>query len=113
LQSLRSTAAQQAPVIHAEILKDFSKGTEVSSPAGGFLFCISCVGINIEKFCAMASTVGISVAPGTIFSSAGELQNAMRLSFGMNMSPQVLRAIAQLGSIATRCQRELVFSTPP
>lgn len=113
LQSLRLTAAQQAPVIRAEILKHFPKGTQVSSPAGGFLFWINCLGINIEKFCAMANTAGISVAPGIIFSSAGELQHALRLSFGMNTSTQVLRAIAQLGSIASRCQREFVFSTPP
>jgi DNA-binding transcriptional MocR family regulator len=92
LQSLRSTAAQQAPIIRAEILKHFSKGTKVNSPEGGLLFYINCVGIDIELFCAMANTVGISVAPGIIFSSAGELQHALRLSFGMNTSPQVLSA---------------------
>ena len=78
----------------------FPEGVKVSTPRGGFIIWIEMdKRIDAYHLYQEAMTHHISIAPGTMFSLQDKYQNCMRLSYGMQWTPEIDRALKKLGSI--------------
>jgi DNA-binding transcriptional MocR family regulator len=101
LRSIRRTYARQVAQMGATIGRFFPTGTRVSRPKGGFVLWVAMPEtIDSLKLYERAKQVGISIAPGHIFSIEGKYRNCIRLNAAC-WNPCVEAAIETLGRLAT------------
>jgi len=78
----------------------FPEGTRVSHPKGGYILWVELdKGIDTYDLYHEAMLHKISIAPGIIFSSQDRYRNCMRLSYGMQWTPELERALKKLGGV--------------
>lgn len=78
----------------------FPEGTRVSHPKGGYILWVELdKSIDTYDLYHEAMLHKISIAPGIIFSSQDRYRNCMRLSYGMQWTPELERALKKLGGV--------------
>jgi DNA-binding transcriptional MocR family regulator len=103
LRRLRHTYRQQVARTRDAVAREFPADTKVSNPTGGFVLWLELPkGTDAMAIFQSAREAGISIAPGHLFSPAGEFSHCLRLSCGFPWSPRIETAIATLGKIVTR-----------
>jgi DNA-binding transcriptional MocR family regulator len=100
LRTARRIYARQMAQVREEILRHFPAGTRVSSPEGGFVLWVEMPeGIDALRMHEEALREGISVAPGTIFTTGDKFGNCLRINTAF-WSERVAGALKTLGEIA-------------
>ena len=83
------------------LVKHFPKGTRATRPDGGyFLWVELAAGVDALELHRRALSLGISVAPGPMFSAQRAFRNFIRLNYGHPWSARSEAAMATLGPLA-------------
>lgn len=100
LRKLRHTlAAQQAQFAQA-LGHHFPPGTRATRPAGGYFLWVELPNkVKALEIHRQALSLGISVAPGPIFSAKRGFTNCLRLNYGHVWDEKTERAVATLGQL--------------
>ncbi|MCG6204125.1 PLP-dependent aminotransferase family protein [Rhodopseudomonas sp. HC1] len=95
-----------------KLIKDtFPIGSTATNPEGGFLFWIEIPPpFDAMEFYRRALKLGISIAPGPIFSVSNRFDHCFRLSVGAKLTPEIRNAIRKLGKLAEEIVREMATS---
>jgi len=100
LRQLRQTLHANSLQFMRAIGEYFPGGIKMSSPKGGFILWVELdKKIDTYQLYQEAMHHKISIAPGTMFTLQDRYQNCMRLSYGMQWTPEVDRALKKLGSL--------------
>jgi len=84
----------------AIITEYFPEGTKISAPLGGLVIWVELPAhINTVQLQDEAYRLGISYAPGEIFSAKGDYQNYLRLSYCMPWEAKTENALRKLGEL--------------
>jgi DNA-binding transcriptional MocR family regulator len=100
LRQLRRRFASQVQRMSEAIAEHFPPGTRVSRPEGGFVLWVEMPGASALDLHERALSVGISIAPGPIFSAKARFSNCIRVSCGSPWSELHDHAIRTLGRLA-------------
>lgn len=108
LRQLRHTlSVQQAAFIQA-IVKHFPEGTRATRPNGGYFLWLELPDdISALELHRQAIGLGISTAPGPMFSPQHGFGNCMRLNYGHPLDKRSLEALATLGGLASSSRNSL------
>lgn len=102
LRHLRKTLQTQQTQFAQAIGHYFPPGTRATRPKGGYFIWIELpLGINALEIHRHALSLGISVAPGPIFSAKQAFQNCLRINYGYAWDARTEAATATLGKLAT------------
>jgi DNA-binding transcriptional MocR family regulator len=106
LRRLRRTLAErQASYIDA-VARAFPKGTRVTRPAGGYFLWLELPeGSDALQLQRHAAGLGISVAPGPMFSASRAFGHCLRLNCGHPLDGRVEAAMATLGKLVRGATR--------
>jgi DNA-binding transcriptional MocR family regulator len=97
LRTIRRAYAQKVGYMSQAVLEHFPEGTRVSTPQGGFVLWVQLPGeTDALELYRRALSLGITIAPGQIFSTTQRYRNFVRLNAAY-MDFKAERAIAQLG----------------
>ena len=100
LRSIRRVYARQTAQMGDAIGRAFPTGTRVSRPQGGFVLWVEMPeGVDSLLLYKKAKALGITIAPGSIFSVDGKYLNCIRLNAAC-WNPTVEVAIETLGRLA-------------
>lgn len=103
LRRLRRTLAAQQEQYIVAIARAFPAGTRVTRPAGGYFLWIEMPdGVDALKLQRRASRLGISIAPGPMFSASRGFGNCLRLNHGHPLDARIDAALATLGRMAAQ-----------
>ncbi|MEW6649947.1 MAG: PLP-dependent aminotransferase family protein [Chloroflexota bacterium] len=99
LRKIRRAYAQKADYMSRAVLKYFPEGTRVSTPQGGYVLWVQLpAGIDALDLYRQALKLGITIAPGHIFSTTPRYSNFIRLNAAF-MDFRGERAIEQLADM--------------
>ena len=105
LRSIRRSYARQVTLMADAIGRYFPQGTRVSRPRGGFVLWVEMpVECDALRLYERAKKVGISIAPGQIFSLEGKFHHCIRLNAAL-WDDKVETAIATLGQLAEQLRQ--------
>ncbi|APW36873.1 GntR family transcriptional regulator [Rhodoferax koreense] len=105
LRRLRHMLESQKASLVAAIARHFPADVQVSQPEGGyFLWVTFAPGFDTLALHQQALALGISIAPGPIFSARRGFGHCVRLNFGHPWSERLEDAMATLGRLAHRLQ---------
>jgi len=100
LRKLRQTLHANSLKFTQAIGEYFPAGIKMTNPKGGFILWMELdKKIDAYHLYQEAMQHKISIAPGTMFSLQDRYQNCMRLSYGMQWTPEVERSLKRLGSL--------------
>lgn len=100
LRTIRRVYARQTAQMRDAIGRHFPAGTQVTRPEGGYvLWVVLPEKIDGLKLHQKALRAGITIAPGTLFTTGGKFRNSIRLNAAL-WSPRVEEAIETLGRLA-------------
>ncbi len=101
LRQLRhALAAQQSAMLDA-VARHFPKGTRATRPDGGYFLWVELAGsVDALELHRRALSLGISVAPGPMFSAQRSFRNFIRLNYGHPWTERSEAAMATLGRLA-------------
>lgn len=101
LRQLRhALSAQQGAMLEA-VVRHFPKGTRATRPDGGYFLWIELAGgVDALELHRRALSLGISVAPGPMFSAQRAFRHFIRLNYGHPWDARSEEAIATLGRLA-------------
>ena len=103
LRALRARLEHNVVRAAAAVAAEFPPGTRVSRPRGGcFLWVEMPPAVNALELHARALEMGVSIAPGHIFSASGAHAGSIRISCGDPWSERVDSAIRLVGRLARR-----------
>jgi DNA-binding transcriptional MocR family regulator len=101
MRSLRKRMREQVARVSAAVAEYFPAGTRVTRPLGGFVLWLELPGhVNALRLHQQALAVGISIAPGPIFSAKQRFENFIRLSCGHPWTPRLEHGLVTLGKLA-------------
>ncbi|MET0892882.1 MAG: PLP-dependent aminotransferase family protein [Pseudoxanthomonas sp.] len=101
LRRLRATLATQQQQYVAAIGEAFAPGTRVTRPAGGYFLWIELDrGVDAVQLQHAASRLGISIAPGPMFSASRGFRHCLRLNYGHPLDARMQAGLATLGRLA-------------
>jgi DNA-binding transcriptional MocR family regulator len=101
LRGLRATLEKQRDAHIEAIAASFPAGTRVSRPGGGYFLWVELpASIDAMAVHGQAMRSGISLAPGPMFSAAGQFGNCLRINFGHPLDARTRAALAQVGRLA-------------
>ncbi len=100
LRKLRQTLHSNSLQFTRAIGEYFPAGIKMSAPKGGFILWME-LDKNIDTYQLYQDAIQqkISIAPGTMFTLQERYNNCMRLSYGMQWTPEVDRALKRLGNL--------------
>ncbi len=102
LRQLRHALAQQQACMLEAVVKYFPKGTRATRPDGGYFLWVELAGgVDALELQRRAISLGISVAPGPMFSAQRAFRNFIRLNYGHPWTARSEEAIATLGRLAS------------
>jgi DNA-binding transcriptional MocR family regulator len=82
--------------------KHFPRGTRVTRPAGGFVAWLELPKtVDAVALYRRALAVGISIAPGPLFSAREKYRHFVRLNFAQGWSERTVGAMARLGELVS------------
>jgi DNA-binding transcriptional MocR family regulator len=100
LRQLRHALSVQQNAMMQGVVRYFPKGTKATRPSGGYFLWIELPGsVNALEIHRKALSLGISVAPGPMFSAHREFQNCLRLNYGHPWDARSDKALATLGRL--------------
>jgi len=100
LRKLRQTLHSNCLQFTRAIGEYFPEGVKLTNPQGGFILWMELdKKIDTYHLYQEAMQHKISIAPGAMFSLQDRYQNCMRLSFGMEWTPEVDKALKKLGNL--------------
>lgn len=100
LRQARYAYRQAVERMTAAIGLYFPTGTRVTQPEGGFLLWVELPGkIDTITLTQRALAMGISIAPGPIFSATQKYRNFIRLNCAVDWDDRVNNALATLGRL--------------
>ena len=100
LRRLRSALEVQEASMAAAIERHFPPGTGYTRPQGGYFVWVELPpATDALVLHRQALDVGISIAPGPIFSAKREYRNCIRLNFGHPWSDEIEQAMQRLGAM--------------
>lgn len=106
LRRLRQTLAEQQAQFAQAIGHHFPSGTRATRPAGGYFLWVELPQeVNALEIHRDALSLGISVAPGPIFSAQRAFTNCLRLNYGHAWDARCEQAIATLGRLVSASLR--------
>ena len=100
LRKLRQTLHANSLQFIQAIGAYFPAGIKMTNPKGGFILWIE-LDKKIDTYVLYQEAMlhKISIAPGTMFTLQDRYQNCMRLSYGMQWTTEVDKALKKLGSL--------------
>lgn len=102
LRKLRRTLAEQQGSFAQAVGHYFPPGTRATRPEGGYFLWVELPeGSDALEIHRHALSLGISVAPGPIFSATRAFTNCLRLNYGHAWDARAEQALATLGRVAT------------
>ena len=102
LRKLRQTLAAQQATFAEAVGHHFPSGTRATRPAGGYFLWVELPeGIDALKVHRHALSLGISVAPGPIFSASRAFTNCLRLNYGHTWDARSEQALSSLGRLVS------------
>jgi len=100
LRQLRHTLSVQQSAMVQAVVRNFPKGTKATRPSGGYFLWIELPGVvNTLEIHRLALSLGISVAPGPMFSAHRGFANCLRLNYGHPWTSKTEEALVTLGRI--------------
>ena len=103
LRKLRHAMEAQLASLLAAIARHFPPGVRVARPAGGYFVWLAFdAGFDALVLHQAARELGISVAPGPIFSARRDFGHCLRLNYGQPWDGRFEDAIRTLGALARR-----------
>jgi len=100
LRGLRRTLREQTQAMQFQVGRLFPEGTRVARPEGGGVLWVELPdGVDSVELMCRARAEGISIAPGTIFSSQDRFANHIRLNSGTVWTDTVADGIERLGGL--------------
>lgn len=101
LRTLRRSLREQMSAMQLAISQHFPEGTRISRPEGGGVLWVELPKhVNSVELMYQAREQGISIAPGTIFSTQDRFSNFVRLNCGNVWTEDVRKGIETLGRLA-------------
>ena len=102
LRKIRRVYGRQSAKIRDVVGRHFPAGTRVTRPEGGFMLWVEMPEkVDAFRLYEEALKNGISIAPGTLFSTAGRYGNCIRLNAAF-WSERVEQALETVGGMAGR-----------
>lgn len=100
LRKLRQTLHANSLQFTRAIDEYFPGGIKLSNPKGGFILWLE-LDKKIDTYALYQEAIQqkISIAPGTMFTLQEKYQNCMRISYGMQWTPEVDKALKKLGNL--------------
>ncbi|MGN6477217.1 MAG: PLP-dependent aminotransferase family protein [Flavipsychrobacter sp.] len=100
LRKMRQTLHSNSLQFIRAIGEYFPEGVKMSNPKGGFILWME-IDKKIDAYHLYQEAMlhKISIAPGSMFTLQDRYRNCMRLSYGMQWTPQVDRALKKLGGL--------------
>jgi DNA-binding transcriptional MocR family regulator len=106
LRKLRQTLAAQQVAFAQAVARHFPAGTRATHPAGGYFLWVELPpGVDALKLHRQALALGISIAPGPIFSASRAFTHCLRLNYGHAWDARSEQALATLGRLAAEGAR--------
>lgn len=103
LRGFRRKLAEQTRAMQLHISRTFPEGTRVSRPEGGGVLWVELPrGVDSVELMYMAREQGISIAPGTIFSTQDRFSGHIRLNTGNPCAEEIMRGVERLGVLVRR-----------
>jgi DNA-binding transcriptional MocR family regulator len=103
LRHLRQALARQEAELVSAVERHFPAGTRLARPQGGYFLWLELPRqVDTLLLHQQALKLGISIAPGPIFSAQREFGHYLRLNFGHPDSPRRQAAMATLGELIAR-----------
>lgn len=100
LRQLRHALSVQQSAMLDAVLRYFPKGTRATRPEGGYFLWVA-LPANVDALTVhqIALSLGISVAPGPMFSARREFANCLRLNYGHPWDERAEAAFVALGQV--------------
>lgn len=112
LRQLRHALSVQQSAMMQAVLRYFPSGTRATRPSGGYFLWLELPEeINALQIHRHALSMGISVAPGPMFSAKKEFKNCLRLNYGHPWDEHFESAMEVVGRIVAANQIE--YKTVP
>jgi DNA-binding transcriptional MocR family regulator len=100
LRQLRHTLSVQQSAMMLALVRHFPKGTKATRPSGGYFLWVELPGkVNTLDIHRQALSLGISVAPGPMFSAHRNFTNCLRLNYGHPWNARSEAALQTLGQL--------------
>lgn len=100
LRQLRHALSVQQSAMSQGVARYFPKGTKATRPSGGYFLWIELPGkVNTLAIHRQALSLGISIAPGPMFSAKRNFANCLRLNYGHPWDARSESALATLGQL--------------
>lgn len=100
LRQLRHTLSVQQSAVMQAVVRHFPPGTKATRPNGGYFLWIELPGkVNTLEIHQPALSLGISVAPGPMFSAQRGFTNCLRLNYGHAWDQRAEVALSTLGRL--------------
>lgn len=107
LRRLRSALAEERQRGSRLIERHFPAGTRMTRPTGGYFVWLELPPqVQAMALHAKARALGISIAPGVLFSADGRFAHHMRLNLGHPGDARLDKALRQLGELTSRLAEE-------
>ena len=101
LRHLRHALAVQQNAMMQAVVRHFPRGTRATRPGGGYFLWVELPGqVDALEIHHRALALGISVAPGPMFSAHRGFTNHLRLNYGHPWDDRMEAALATLGRLA-------------
>ena len=108
LRILRKKLIVNCERMRALIAKHFPREVCISKPQGGGVLWVRCRShVNTSEMFEQAITLGVSFAPGEIFSTTGKYKNYMRISFGVQWGEGIENAVKTLGQLVHQIPKHI------
>ena len=100
LRQLRHALSVQQSAMVQAVARHFPRGTKATRPSGGYFLWIELPGnVDTLEIHRQALSLGISVAPGPMFSAHRGFANCLRLNYGHPLDDRAEAAMATLGRL--------------
>lgn len=100
LRAIRRVYAEQTAHLRDAVIRYFPRRTKVTRPAGGYIVWVEMPEtVDAYELYEKALTKGISIAPGTLFTSDDHFKNHVRLNAAF-WSEQARAAVEIVGGLA-------------
>ena len=100
LRQLRHALSVQQDAMLQAVARYFPRGTKATRPPGGYFLWVELPGqVDVLQIQRSALSLGISVAPGPMFSAERKFLNCIRLNYGHPWDERTEAAMATLGRI--------------
>jgi DNA-binding transcriptional MocR family regulator len=97
---LRKKLQYNCERMRALVAEHFPPEVCISQPQGGSVLWLRCRShVQTQLLFPQAIALGVSFAPGAIFSPSGKYHNYMRISYGVKWSDKIEQAIVTLGRL--------------